>query len=203
MLLVEVGGLLVGVSVLAHCVSDSRGQRGGVVKECCILYVEDNEDDVTLLGEALKRAGGGHRLRIAKSGQEAMDYLSGQGGFGDRKRHPRPSLMVLEWEVAGLYMLKWVRKQPRFAGLKVVVFTYSHWEEDFRAAQQAGADGYFCKPCQFSATERFARTIVSMLAGGGEEKRGAAGGFATSDETLTAVARFKAGDRARDGQFEI
>ena len=85
--------------------------------------------------------------------------------------------------------MKWVRSQPPLAGLWVVVFTYSQREEDFKAAWEAGADGYFCKPCEFSGTEEFARTVVSMLGGGAEERR-AAGGFATSDETLAALARF-------------
>jgi DNA-binding response OmpR family regulator len=118
-----------------------------------------------------------------------MDYLSGQ--FGERNRHPQPSLMILEWELAGLGVLKWVRRQPRLAGLSVVVFTYSQREEDFKAAREAGADGYFCKPCEFSETVKFARTVVSMPGGGSEEGRGAAAGFVTSDETLAAPARFR------------
>ena len=156
-----------------------------------ILYVEENENDVVLLRRALERVGGRHPLSVARDGQEALDYLSGKGKFRDRKRHPLPVVVILDWELPGMTgfeVLKWVRKHTKLAGVKVVVFTYSNWEEDFRRAREAGADGFFCKPYDFKGTEEFARAMMLLLAKAGGGSRVAAGGIATNDETLRRLA---------------
>lgn len=46
-----------------------------------ILLVEDNEDDVFLMEQALKSAGVTNPWLVARDGQEAIDYLSGAGAI--------------------------------------------------------------------------------------------------------------------------
>ncbi|MEO5960044.1 MAG: response regulator, partial [Opitutaceae bacterium] len=59
-----------------------------------ILLVEDEENDVTFMTMALQKAGIAGGLRVAEDGQQALDYLAGEGGFADRVRHPLPALVL-------------------------------------------------------------------------------------------------------------
>ena len=59
-------------------------------------HLEDREEDVFLLKYAFQRAQITNPLQLATNGQEAIDYLSGTGRFGDRKQFPRPSIVLLD-----------------------------------------------------------------------------------------------------------
>ena len=51
-------------------------------------------------------------------------YLSGAGEYADRRRHPVPALVVLDWDLednGGLQALLWIRSQPALRYLPVVV----------------------------------------------------------------------------------
>lgn len=51
------------------------------LRDAMILLVEDNEDDVFLMEQALKSAGVTNPWLVARDGQEAIDYLSGAGAI--------------------------------------------------------------------------------------------------------------------------
>jgi CheY-like chemotaxis protein len=61
-----------------------------------LLLIEDNEDDVFLMRRALKKAEIQLPLQVVMDGQEALNYLSGDGPFADRAQHPVPSLIFLD-----------------------------------------------------------------------------------------------------------
>lgn len=61
-----------------------------------ILLVEDNEDDVFLMKRALQTAGIVNALHVVEDGQQAVDYLSGEGIFADRLSHPLPAVIFLD-----------------------------------------------------------------------------------------------------------
>jgi hypothetical protein len=56
-----------------------------------ILYAEDEENDVFFLNHALEIAGSSYTLRAVPDGEQAPEYLAGQGRFADRKSHPLPA----------------------------------------------------------------------------------------------------------------
>jgi two-component system response regulator len=114
-----------------------------------ILLVEDEEGDVLLFERALKKAGIANPLRVAKTGQEALDYLAGAGEYADRQRFPQPGLILLDLKlpyVMGLDVLKWIRQQPELRTIIVIVLTSSEHEADIQKAYELGANAYLVKP---------------------------------------------------------
>ena len=113
-----------------------------------ILLVEDEENDVFFMQEALKKAGVLNPIRVASDGQQAIDYLKGAGKFANREEFPLPCLVLLDLKlpyVMGLDVLKWIRQQPRLPAI-VVILSSSKAEEDVVTAYRLGANGYLVKP---------------------------------------------------------
>lgn len=113
-----------------------------------VLLVEDNEDDVFLLGRALKETRIELAMEIVTNGQEALDYLAGEGKYGDRRRYPFPGLVLLDLKLPylhGFEVLERVRRSP-CAGLPVVVLTSSLEERDRVRAAELGVKAFLVKP---------------------------------------------------------
>jgi CheY-like chemotaxis protein len=114
-----------------------------------ILLVEDNEDDAFLMERALEHAGIINPIMIVENGQEAVDYLSGQGKFSDRQKYPLPVLIFLDLKLPiknGFEVLQWVRDQPEFESIQVVVLTSSNEPSDLSKSYDLGANSYVVKP---------------------------------------------------------
>lgn len=119
-----------------------------------ILLVEDNPDDVLLIKRAFKKAGLPHALQVASHGEDAVDYLAGDGGYADREKHPFPSLMLLDLQLprrSGHEVLEWLRAQDDLRRLPVVVLTSSREPADINRAYDLGANSYLVKPVSFDA----------------------------------------------------
>jgi len=117
-----------------------------------ILLVEDDSNDVLLIQRAFQKAGLLNTLRVARDGEEAIEYLTGSGGFANRARFPLPFLMLLDLKMPGadgFEVLRWVRAEPEFRRLLVVVFTSSNLQEDVDRAYEMGANSYLVKPVAF------------------------------------------------------
>jgi CheY-like chemotaxis protein len=114
-----------------------------------ILVVEDNEDDIFALKLAFRRAGIEIPLQVVTDGQQALDYMSGVGSFGNRNAHPLPELIFLDLKLpffTGHEILRWIRAQPAFAQLPVIVLSGSDESRDRKEAEANGATGYEVKP---------------------------------------------------------
>ena len=114
-----------------------------------ILYAEDEENDVFFLNYAFEVAGSSYTLKAVPDGEQALEYLAGQGPFADRKGYPLPVLVLLDINMpkkSGLEVLEWTRRQPHLKSLPVLILTSSSGEEDREKARQFGADDYLLKP---------------------------------------------------------
>jgi CheY-like chemotaxis protein len=119
-----------------------------VINPPAILYVEDEEGDVLLLRLALTRARLPNPIHTVADGAKAIDYLAGNGPFADRSRHPLPALVLLDLNLpkkSGFEVLAWVRQQPEFSSLPVVIYTSSVGLIDKGAARLLGATDFFVK----------------------------------------------------------
>src|SRR5712664_4227778 len=113
-----------------------------------ILYAEDEPDDILFLQRALKTAGLPHTLNAVSDGEEALQYLAGEGPFTDRARYPLPDLILLDINMpkqTRIDVLVRLRIQPNFKSLPVLIFTSSSRSEDRESARQLGADDYLLK----------------------------------------------------------
>ncbi len=108
-----------------------------------ILVAEDNEDDVFILQRALKKAGLSNPVHVCADGQEVMNYLKGEGAFGDRAKFPFPRLLLLDLKmprVNGIDVLRWLRDHPDCNVIPKVVLTSSREPRDVAAAYKLGAN---------------------------------------------------------------
>src|SRR3954469_23748842 len=114
-----------------------------------VLLVEDGEVEIKAMRMAFERAGLQHRLGVVRDGDEAVKYLSGEGVYADRAVHPLPDAVLLDLSIPGRnghQVLQWIRTQPNFKDLPVIVLTGSFNTTDYRNAMSEGATGYHLKP---------------------------------------------------------
>jgi len=127
-----------------------------------ILIVEDDANDVLFLKMALEAVGVQNPVVEAKDGKDALDYLSGSGAYGDRRRYPLPYLLLLDLKLPhlmGLDLLKWIRQYPKLDCLIVIVFTSSANPADIDDAYKLGANGYLVKPSGFEKLRLLAQSL--------------------------------------------
>lgn len=114
-----------------------------------ILLVEDNEDDAFFMQNALREAGIANPLKVIEDGRRAVEYLAGNGEYADRTAYPLPMIVFLDLKLpykSGHEVLEWIRQQPQFAKLIVIVLTSSSEPVDLNRAYRAGANSYVVKP---------------------------------------------------------
>ena len=127
-----------------------------------ILQVEDDDNDVFLFRNVVEKAGITSPVHVVTDGEMAIDYLSGTGQFADRQRYPLPSLVLTDLNLpkkSGLEVLRWIRQEPYFKKLVVVVFSSSARPQDVDQAYELGANAYIQK----SADSRKLKEIAQLL----------------------------------------
>lgn len=114
-----------------------------------ILLVEDESSDVFLMKRALKSAHIVNPLQVANDGQEAVDYLSGEGKFSDRIQFPIPSIIFLDLKLPyknGFEVLTWIGNQQHLDQTLVMMLTSSSEEKDIAICNKLGARAFLVKP---------------------------------------------------------
>jgi CheY-like chemotaxis protein len=127
-----------------------------------ILLVEDQETDVMLLQRAFANVGAQSLLRSVADGDAAIAYLSGEGIYADRHRHPLPDLVLLDLKLprrSGFEVLDWVRKHSALHRLPTVMLTSSREAADINQAYDLGANSYLAKPVAFDDLLELARVV--------------------------------------------
>lgn len=127
-----------------------------------ILLVEDNPSDEMLALRALSRAHLSDRVEVVRDGQQALDYLFGEGEFAGRPTHPAPAVVFLDISlprVNGLDVLRRLRADERTRLLPVVILTSSDEPRDRLRGYQHGANSVVRKPLDF---EEFAETVSRL-----------------------------------------
>jgi CheY-like chemotaxis protein len=114
-----------------------------------ILLAEDDRDDVFLMERAMLKAKISLRMHNAKNGEEALNYLQGNGQYADRVAYPIPALILLDIKmpyVNGFEVLEWIKQQAALIHIPVVMLTSSLEEADREKARALGALDFFIKP---------------------------------------------------------
>jgi CheY-like chemotaxis protein len=118
-----------------------------------ILLVEDKTTDVLLIRRAFERARLANPLKVVSGGDAAVEYLSGEGPYGDRDHFPMPVLILLDLKLSrrsGLEVLGWLRAQENLKRMPVVMLTSSQHDRDINAAYDIGVNSYLVKPVEFA-----------------------------------------------------
>lgn len=114
-----------------------------------ILHVEDDPNDVLLVGLAFRKSGAGVALHVVNDGEQAVQYLAGESIYADRQANPFPALLLLDLKLprrSGLEVLSWVRGQDDLRRLPIVILTSSNQRSDVNRAYDLGINSYLVKP---------------------------------------------------------
>ena len=112
-----------------------------------VLLVDDSEDDRLFMRRALRDHA---KLKVVGEvcdGEEAIAYLDGRAGFGDRDKHPFPDVLLLDLKMprkTGFDVLRWLQTKS-FKELVVVVVSGSLLPQDIAQSLGLGAHAYHRK----------------------------------------------------------
>jgi CheY-like chemotaxis protein len=131
-----------------------------------ILLVDDSENDVLLMRRAFQGASASNSVQLARNGEEAVDYLKGEGRYGDRQLYPVPAVVLLDLKMPrkdGFEVLSWVRQQPVLKRLPIFILTASCRPEDIERAFDLGANAYLVKPSTLEGLVEMVKCLNSWL----------------------------------------
>ena len=123
------------------------------MKEKMILLIEDNQDDIDLTLRAFKKNNIKNRIEVFKDGEEALNFLLGQGKYAGRDISDTPALILLDLKLPkldGHQVLQKIRKNKPTRFLPVVILTSSKEEGDLLKGYSAGCNSYVQKPVDFN-----------------------------------------------------
>jgi len=127
-----------------------------------ILLVEDNPDDELLALRAFNRSRLANKIVVVRDGQEALDYLFGQGQYANRDLTIQPQVILLDLKlpkVDGLEVLQRMRADEHTKRLPVVVLSSSDEQRDIVESYNLGANSYIRKPVGFDQFYEAVRQI--------------------------------------------
>lgn len=118
-----------------------------------ILLVEDNADDELLALRALKKTSVPSTVVVARDGEEALEYIFGQGKYAGRDVSDQPKVVFLDLKLPklnGIDVLRSIRKDSRTSRVPVVLLTSSDERQDLLDGYDSGANSYISKPVDFN-----------------------------------------------------
>jgi CheY-like chemotaxis protein len=125
-----------------------------------ILYVDDDLDDCVFLTESFASTGEKANLICASDGEEAIKYLNANN------KESLPSLIILDlnmpkWD--GKQTLSYIKSNPVYASIPVVILSTSENKQDKEVCAQLGAVSYIQKPFHFDGYKDIVKTCLPLM----------------------------------------
>ena len=139
-----------------------------------IVVIDDNEDDVLLLREALEELAGVELVAAAADGEVGLDCLD-----ECLRQEGLPDLVLLDLNLPGrngIEILQALKADPRLRDIPVVLLSTSNLESDVNRALAHGAESYLSKPARFDVLQDELQRLVSRFRPGAAEEAGSAWG---------------------------
>jgi len=127
-------------------------------QEVTILLVEDDPGHARLIEKNLRRSNITNEIVTLGDGQQAVDYLFGEGKYVEGKR-PSPMLVLLDLnlpELDGYQVLKRMKGDERTKRIPVVILTTTDDTREVERCYDLGCNVYITKPVDY---EQFADAI--------------------------------------------
>ena len=132
-------------------------------KPFTVLLVEDDLSDIFLVKRAFKMARIQNPLQVVTDGEEAIQYLRGEGKYGDRTAYPLPKLIVMDIKMprrTGFEVLEWVKGNHLLRCIPIIIVSSSDNPADINHAYESGVNAYMVKPVDFHKVEHLFHSIT-------------------------------------------
>jgi CheY-like chemotaxis protein len=103
-----------------------------------------------------------NQVEVVRDGQQALDYLFGQGEFAQRAGSEPPAVVLLDINlprIGGLEVLSRLRADERTRLVPIVILTSSDEDRDRIRSYQGGCNSFVRKPLDFT---EFAQTVARL-----------------------------------------
>lgn len=117
-------------------------------KEIKILLVEDLEEHVLIIRTVLERSRLRNRVFVASDGEAALDFLYNRGDYADKKKYPKPDIILLDLRLPkldGIEVLEQIKQEEELKDIPVVVLTSSARDDDIIKTYEEGVKSYILK----------------------------------------------------------
>lgn len=128
-----------------------------------ILFADDDDDDQTLVEDAISECGENTTIQCVNDGQELIEYLKGEGKFADAEDCTRPSIILLDLNMPrkdGRTALREIKNDPKLRRIPIVVLTTSKEERDVHMTYDLGVNSFIQKPATFDALIMAMKSMV-------------------------------------------
>ncbi|MBT6513796.1 MAG: response regulator [Crocinitomicaceae bacterium] len=117
-----------------------------------ILIAEDDEDDYTLITDAIKSSQNKCQVNWVRDGEELLDFLNTTNDLGVGK-NKRPDIILLDLNMPkkdGREALEEIKSHPKFKNIPVIVLTTSQAKMDIQKVYDLGANSFIQKPFKYA-----------------------------------------------------
>lgn len=118
-----------------------------------MLLAEDNPNDVFLVCRAFQENQTLNPVQCVRNGEEAIQYLAGEGPYADRAAYPFPALFLLDLKMPvkdGLEVLRWLHEHPDIPRkLPVVILSSTELPNETQMAYAMDIQACIVKPLSY------------------------------------------------------
>jgi CheY-like chemotaxis protein len=132
------------------------------LKELKILLVEDDIDHVELITEVLETNGIRKEIILLKDGQEAIDYFQEGNVNAVEGAQDEVGLIILDLKlpkIDGMDVLKFLKKNPRYCSIPVVIFSTTSDVNVIAEGYKHGVNSFITKPISY---EKFVEKMKTL-----------------------------------------
>jgi CheY-like chemotaxis protein len=129
-----------------------------------VLLVEDDPRDIDRIQRAFDSIGFEEAVVRVAGLDHAIDYLSGQGPYGNRDKFPLPEAILVSLAISrkgGFKLMKWLREQKVLRRIPVVALASARQPIDYEKASELGAVSYLVKPVDREALESIVKAVIT------------------------------------------
>ena len=134
-------------------------------QEVTILLVEDDPGHARLIEKNLRRSNVANNIVKAGDGQQAIDYLFGQGEHAGSKP-PSPLLVLLDLNLPvldGYQVLQRMKADERTKHIPVIVLTTTDDRREVSRCYDLGCNVYVTKPVEYAQFSEAIRKLGMLL----------------------------------------
>jgi CheY-like chemotaxis protein len=117
-----------------------------------IVLAEDDDGHATLIQRNLERANLANGFQRLKDGQEALDYIRGEGAYAGQPPREDGILLLLDIKmprVDGIEVLRQLKTDPRTAKMPIIMLTTTDDPREVERCYEQGCNVYITKPVDY------------------------------------------------------